>query len=1121
MSLEQQQRRAYSLANVVPAQELRQLIKEAIQEFRIQDIFIQSLGWEYLSQSPTQLSSASHLFSLNPLAHKRGFAVYLCMPDYGGTFPDYQTRRQIDRQVRERSYEHFVIYVDRQKSRQIWQWVERQPGGKEIPHEHHYYRGQDGEALLQKVQRLFISFEEEERLSLEHVIQKVHQSFDVDRITKKFYEAFKEEHRYFMLFIRGIAHEVHREWYTSVMLSRLMLVYFIQKKGFLDGDEEYLANHLALLRKKPEREHGFFSFYCEFLLRLFHEGFGQSEHSPQWEEEFGYIPYLNGGLFEKHQLERLYTDIQIPDEAFEHIFAFLGQWQWHLDTREGYNDNEINPDVLGYIFEQFTNQKEMGAYYTKEEVTEYIARQAIIAHLNDHMRKNGTDLFAPSSLGQTLLYTQPMHYLYPGMTEKTNLSLPSEIADGLTDVTRRAPWIQPAPETHAFPTETWRDVIERRQQVATLQEKLAKGKITSMEDLVAANLDLVALFHDILRHNQSSELLAQLYRALSQMTLLDPTCGSGAFLLAAIRLLQPLYELCLQQMEVFLAQTNLEPARHPGTVSEHPSLIFFREILQQFAHHTNRDFFVLKSIVVNNLYGVDIKPEVVEICRLRLFLKLLAQIDTIEDLEPLPDVDFNVYSGNSLLGFTTLDEVRRAISGDIQLKMDPEQLMDQIDESTQQTNVLYRAFLAAQYRTETSSLEKDHLKEQLQAHLDLITKQLNTYLAREYGIGEEKFEQWIQNARPFHWFIRFYDIMMHGGFSVIIGNPPYVEYKNVQKYYTVHGYATIDTKNLYALVIERSTALLAPGGRFGMIVPSSATCTEGYMPLQRLIVAQSTLHVASFSDQRGKLFAIPHPRLCIIAYQKREPTSLQPTRIFATPYLKLEPKIPASPFERLFYTEVTGWLRPGVIPRFGSTLEYSIARKLFAQKHLLGHFVRQSGHGHVYYTRKLSWFVQVTPFKPIILDAQGKQREPSELKTLRFATQAHANLALTALNSNLFYWFLTIGSDCRNLNKREVEGLPLGMDSMDEDLQEHLSALARELEESLQQSSQLLVKHYPEGPLTIQCIFPVRSKQIIDKIDLALASHYGFTAEEADFLITYDGKYRNKHQLSQEVLLEE
>jgi len=58
-------------------------------------------------------------------------------------------------------------------------------------------------------------------------------------------------------------------------------------------------------------------------------------------------------------------------------FAFFEQYRWHLDERPLKKDDEINPDVLGYIFEKYINQKQMGAYYTKEDITGYICRNTV------------------------------------------------------------------------------------------------------------------------------------------------------------------------------------------------------------------------------------------------------------------------------------------------------------------------------------------------------------------------------------------------------------------------------------------------------------------------------------------------------------------------------------------------------------------------------------------------------------------------------------------------------------------------------------------------------------------------------------------------------------------------
>ncbi len=86
------------------------------------------------------------------------------------------------------------------------------------------------------------------------------------------------------------------------------------------------------------------------------------------------MPYLNGGLFEPHEFEERYPDIDVPDEAFERLFDFFDQYQWHLDDRPLRRRPRDQPDVLGYIFEKYINQKQMGAYYTKEDITGYISK---------------------------------------------------------------------------------------------------------------------------------------------------------------------------------------------------------------------------------------------------------------------------------------------------------------------------------------------------------------------------------------------------------------------------------------------------------------------------------------------------------------------------------------------------------------------------------------------------------------------------------------------------------------------------------------------------------------------------------------------------------------------------
>ncbi|MCX6880546.1 MAG: hypothetical protein NTW21_43085 [Verrucomicrobia bacterium] len=108
-----------------------------------------------------------------------------------------------------------------------------------------------------------------------------------------------------------------------------------------------------------------------------------------WMKRDGAKTCLNGGLFLLHGIEariegealfsKAYATIKVPDSWFEDIFTLFDRYSWSLSDTPGGDDREINPDVLGHIFEKYINQKEFGAYYTRPEITDYLCEQTITA----------------------------------------------------------------------------------------------------------------------------------------------------------------------------------------------------------------------------------------------------------------------------------------------------------------------------------------------------------------------------------------------------------------------------------------------------------------------------------------------------------------------------------------------------------------------------------------------------------------------------------------------------------------------------------------------------------------------------------------------------------------------
>ena len=324
-------------------------------------------------------------------------------------------------------------------------------------------------------------------------------ALDRDKLTKSFYQSFSKEREAFQEFLRGIPEEDLQRWYVAVLLNRLMFIYFFQQKGFLDGgDKAYLRNKLDSCKG---------AYYRDFLCPLFFQGFAlqEAERPATVRRLLGSVPYLNGGIFQKHQIEELHgKTIEISNQAFERLFAFFDKWQWHLDERPIAHGNEINPEVLGYIFEKYVNQKQMGAYYTKEDITEYIGKNTIIPFLFDDARAKCKIAFEGHTEGGTgvspviggqdarpplvwdLLKADPDRYIYRAVRHGVDLPLPPEIAAGFNPPTLRQPvgegpvltlelrkgWNKPAPPEFALPTETWREVVHRRQRYEELKARL-------------------------------------------------------------------------------------------------------------------------------------------------------------------------------------------------------------------------------------------------------------------------------------------------------------------------------------------------------------------------------------------------------------------------------------------------------------------------------------------------------------------------------------------------------------------------------------------------------------------------------------------------------------------------
>jgi len=1099
-----------------------QRARPLLQSGNLTKLFVEELGWEPCRQKLTLRAGESD-YAFAAIAEKRGFTAWLCS-SADGRLPDHTTRLKLDRALTQTSFEHLIVFATNNYAQQSWVWVRREPGRPLSARTHEFNRAQPGDSLLQKLQVLFVSLEEEEKGELSTITMagRARAAFDIERVTKAFYRDFDTHRKAFLNFIDGIGEVADAEWYASVMLNRLMFVYFIQRKGFLDGDSSYLRNRL----QRCKQEHGkdkFYTFYRYFLLRLFHEGFGKrrKDRAPDLEKWLGNIPYLNGGLFDVHELEkpeRYGKDIQIPDKAFERVFDYFDQYQWHLDERPLRADNEINPDVLGYIFEKYINQKQMGAYYTKEDITEYISKNTVLPFLFDAARAKCKVAFENPN-GPTvwdLLQENPDRYIYSAVRHGTERKLPADIEAGLDTakpdlIERRKPWNTPAPGEYALPTEIWREVVARRQRYEQVRSTLDHGKVREVNDFITLNLDLRQFAQDVIQNCEGPDLLMALWQAITSITVLDPTGGSGAFIFAALNILEPLYEGCLDRMEAFLAEWGDNGRKaHPNYHKK------FTEVLARVDAHPNRRYFVLKSIILNNLYAVDIMEEAVEICKLRLFLKLASQVEpnTARDnlgIEPLPDIDFNIRAGNTLVGYATAEEVRRCMKelGGGQMKLlsgddlvSYERFLDRL----QIADAAWRSF--RQQQTELGGMVTVADKADLKAKLKTLGDELDRYLASEFGVragDKDAYAKWVKSHQPFHWFVQFYGILARGGFDVIIGNPPYVEYVKVKSDYRVleSVYSCLPCGNLYALVIERCCGMVSKGARVGMIVQLSAICTDRMQPLQAAYLRNaSQIWASCYDDRPGKLFdGLEHIRATVVLSQQ---TTGRTPQVCTTNLLRWYSEHREGLFPLLRYGIVSDVRIPGSFPKMGESELRGIVTKIRATQKTLEWVHRLGSTEVVYYYRSPLYWIRSMDFLPHF-DSGAAARSIHHFKDFGLSEKRFGPVVGCIVNSTLFYiWFIAYGNG-RNVALRDITTFPAPTSLFGDDSLAAFRKLFSRLMADFKKNS--VIRKRNDG-VEFQEFYPAESKSILDEIDTGLAGHYGFTEEELDFILNYDIKYR-------------
>ncbi|MEG4986679.1 hypothetical protein QUB08_13015, partial [Microcoleus sp. BR0-C5] len=410
---------------------------------------------------------------------------------------------------------------------------------------------------------------------------------------------------------------------------------------------------------------------------------------------------------------------------------------------------------------------------------------------------------------------------------------------------------------------------------------------------------------------------------LPNLTLLDPACGSGAFLVAAMKTLIYIYSTVFGTSK-FLNDNYLND--------------YLKDIEKE---HSSLNYYIKKKIISDNLYGVDIMPEAVEIAKLRLFLALVSAAQNVNDLEPLPNIDFNIMAGNSLIGLLRVDDAEYEGSG-TQLNLFHKTYRQVLEEKNRLISI-YRH--ASTYSQNLQSL-RDEIAEKKAPAIENINK----ILLEDFQQLKIKFEQSqisgkpikrslsiadIEALQPFHWGYEFDEILhQRGGFDAIITNPPWEIFKpNAREFFVQHNELAKKSKmdiktfekeqnkilqnpeiaetwlkylsefphvsayyrsaeqyknqisivngkksgtdiNFYKLFLEQCFNLLRPNGECGIIIPSGVYTDLGTKQLREMLFVQTEIDALfGLSNERFIFEGVHHSfKFCLLTFEKGKST---------------------------------------------------------------------------------------------------------------------------------------------------------------------------------------------------------------------------------------------------------
>lgn len=563
-------------------------------------------------------------------------------------------------------------------------------------------------------------------------LEDLEDAFSVEKVTREFFE----QYRNLFINVKEALDKVLTEHlrakkdfkekkiepagFAKKLLGQIVFLCFLQKKGWfgVGRDAGWGSGPKNFLRLLFKKEIGAYSnFFNDILEPLFYEALAIERPDDYYSKLNCKIPFLNGGLFDPTgDYDWIHTDILLPNELFSNS----------IENSKG----DTGTGILD-VFDRYNFTVREDEPLEKEVAVDPEMLGKVFENLLEVKdRKSKGTYYTPREIVHYMCRESLINYL----DSELNYSPLVPAQTGQKKLFGKAE-----------PEQAGLDIRERKEVVARgeLETLIRFGETVAEHDSRVASHGKETKRYPY-RLPEAVRLNARkLDGALEKIRVCDPAVGSGAFLVGMMG-------------EIVRARKAL--TNHLNSSEDRSPYAFKRRAIH------------------NCLYGVDIDPGAVEICKLRLWLSLVVDEEDITQIKPLPNLDYKIARGNSLLG--------------VEKDLYNLRLFNELEE------------LKPKYFDETNFERKRKYKEEIDSLISRITE------------GKKEFDFEVYFSEIFH---------EKNGFDVVIGNPPYVQIQKfsgeqIQKDLENQNYKTFaKTGDIYCLFYEKGNKILKVDGALTFI----------------------------------------------------------------------------------------------------------------------------------------------------------------------------------------------------------------------------------------------------------------------------------------------------------------